>query len=381
MKLLFMVRDLGLGGVERCVALVSERLVEHGFDVTIAMLGGNRNLWQAHTTKVRVVDLSGTWHGKQPWTWLSGWRAARALAKEADVVIAATFLMPLYMAWAATLGQGKRLIAWVHGPKAELDAFARMNPIHRTACQMLYRRIPELIFVSDHARQSMSRWIELPSQPGWQVLPNFVEAQPAHPVSGARPRDPLRLLFVGRIAEEKQPLLWLDTLQVLAARGVAAHLTIVGDGPLQGWLADEAQRRQLLDHLEFAGRRDNVTDYLHAADILLLTSNFEGCPLVVLEAMQVGLPVVSTNAGGVYELFGERQDDFIVQQSSGEAIAAKIAAQLPHHAELAAWLMVRARNYTPEALLEKWMTLLKSPHRRPPDGTALRNKSIDRSSS
>lgn len=361
MKIVFFVRDLGLGGVERCVTLVAAGLAARGFEVTIALLGGKRNLWP--TPGVHIVDLSSVWHGKKPWTWFTGWRAARALAKEADVVIAATFLMPLYMAWAATFGLKKRLIAWVHGPKYELDAFAHMNLIHRTACQFIYRRVTEILCVSDHTRQSLARWLGMPVQPGWQVMPNFVEALPGGFTSPStdKPHTPLQLLFVGRIAEEKQPQLWLDTLEALAARGLPAELTVLGEGPLQNWVKTEAARRSLTVH--FYGQIGDVSEFMRRADWLLLTSRFEGFGLVVLEAMQVGLPVVSTDSGGVNDFFQQRVDEFVVAEATGAALAAKIAEQLPHHAKIGAWLEHRARDYEPEVLLGKWVALLE---RNPP---------------
>ncbi|SFN84224.1 Glycosyltransferase involved in cell wall bisynthesis [Formivibrio citricus] len=390
MKILFFVRDLGLGGVERCVSLVAEGLAASGFEVTIALLGGSRNLWEKNTANVRVVDLSPLWHGKRPWTWLAGWRAARRLAKEADVVIAATFLMPLYMAWAATIGLKKRLIGWVHGPMAELDAFARMNPIHRAACQFIYRRLPETLCVSDHTRQSLARWLGMPIQPGWLVMPNFVEPSvkpreapspqpspargegalvdtsanlPPSPLrgrgDGGEGREhPLQLLFVGRIAEEKQPHLWLDTLEALAARGLPSELTVLGAGPMQEWVKNEAARRRLAVH--FHGQVGGVEDFMRRADWLLLTSNFEGFGLVVLEAMQVGLPVVSTDSGGVNDFFAGRVSEFVVNEATGQALAAKIAEQLPHHAEIGAWLCERAKNYAPAVLLKTWARLLSN---------------------
>lgn len=385
MKILFMVRDLGLGGVERCVALVSEGLAARGFEVTIAMLGGNRNLWQKHTDSVRVVDLSTVWHGRKPWTWLAGWRAARALAKESDVVIASTFLMPLYMGWASTLGLRKRLIAWVHGPKYELDAFARMNPVHRNACQFIYRRVPEILCVSGHTRDSLARWLKMPVQPGWKVMPNFVApAQPSPPASlpqageGSKVPDeavdtpsslagegwregakrPLQLLFTGRIAEEKQPHLWLDTLEALARRGLPAELTVLGLGPLQGWVESEAARRKLTVHVH--NQIGGVEEFMRRADWLLLTSSFEGFGLVVLEAMQLGLPVVSTDSGGVNDFFQDRVAEFVAAEASGEALAALIAGQLPRYAEIAAWEQQRARGYAPGILLEKWTRLLEN---------------------
>ncbi|GHD66845.1 glycosyltransferase [Jeongeupia chitinilytica] len=363
MRLLFVVRDLGLGGVERCVVLVGSWLAAHGFEVSVAMMGGSRNLWGTRSAALNIVDLSGTWHPKKPWTWPAGWGALRGLARRHDVVIAATFLMPLYITWAATRGLGKRVLGWVHGPLFEVDERARMNPIHRRACQFIYRRLGELVFVSAHARDSMSKWLATePGQgvpPGWRVIPNFVEAQPLRPAG--LPHRPARLLFVGRVAEEKQPALWLDALVALANAGHAATLTVVGDGPLLPWLEDEAARRGLVDRLIVAGRQDDVGPWLANADWLLLTSLFEGCPLVVLEAMQAGLPVVSTRAGGVYELFAGRDVDFVTAEPTGAALAALIVAQAPHHAELAAWLRQRSEAYSPDALGARWLQLLEHP--------------------
>ncbi|KAF0814544.1 N-acetyl-alpha-D-glucosaminyl L-malate synthase [Andreprevotia sp. IGB-42] len=362
MKVLFLVRDLGLGGVERCVALVGEGLAQQGVTVSVAMLAGNRNLWTDRTGALDIIDLSAHWHGRKPWTWLAGWRAVRRLAREHDVVIAATFLAPLYMGYAATLGLGRRFIGWVHGPLAELDAFARMNPLHRAACRFVYRRVHELIFVSQHARDSMARWLGQPAVPAWLVLPNFVDARQPQAQALSVDDGVLKLLFVGRIAEEKQPQLWLDTLAALDAQPLPVQLTVVGDGPLQPWLQAEASRLGMDGQLLLAGRSDQVGDYLAQADVLLLTSNFEGCPLVVLEAMAAGVPVASTDAGGVYELFGERRADFVTTTASGVALAALIATQMPpRRAALSAWLRERALAYSATATLARWLNLLEKP--------------------
>ena len=409
-KVAIFLRDLGLGGVERCAVLVGEALAARGFTVTLVLLGGNRNLWSSRISQVQFVDLSSVWQPLKPWTWLAGWRAARRIAREHDVVIAGTFLLPLYMAYAATLGlkkrvspkrtcvasagvtrsqqrshrngqladedggqrttksrpaqqQACRVIGWVHGPFYELDQFAKMNPIHRIACQFVYRRLDELVFVSNHAKDSMARWLgmslEAGPKPSWQVLPNFVDAAQSMPIAVPRvDATPLRLVFIGRIAIEKQPQLWLDTLAALNAKNVAAHLTVVGDGPLEDWLQNEITQSGLSAQITLAGRQDNVSNYLAQADVLLLTSSFEGCPLVVLEAMPMGVMVASTDAGGVYELFAERRDEFVVHQASGEALAHLIIAQQSHAAELSEWLTQRAKHYSQAALIERWVALL-----------------------
>ncbi|WP_047391287.1 glycosyltransferase [Chitinibacter sp. ZOR0017] len=360
-RVAILLRDLGLGGVERCAVLVGEGLYALGFEVTLVLLGGSSNLWRERIKQVKVVDVSTQWQPLRPQTWWRGWRAVRQIVRGHDVVLAGSFLLPLYMAYAASFGLGKRVIGWVHGPLFELDQFARMNPVHRHACQWVYRRLAELVFVSEHARTSLARWLETPPRAGWQVLPNFVDAEQDWPHWQARaPGAPLRLLFVGRIAEEKQPQLWLDTLSALNLRGIAATLTIVGDGPMQAELAAQVAERQLGAQIHFAGRQADVAAYLAQADVLLLTSSFEGCPLVVLEAMPMGVLVASTNAGGVYELFGDRRSDFVVADATGAALAELIERQQERALVLQNFLFKRAQHYAQSQILARWASLLAS---------------------
>lgn len=380
MHVVFIVRDLGLGGVAHCVALVAHGLANRGITVEILVLESHTNRWTQLLSHVKVTDLTEVWRAKKPWTWFAAWYAVRKKIKCADVVIAATFLMPLYMAWAATRGLSNRLVTWVHGPMAELDAFARMNPVHRFACKRLYLRLPNIICVSDHTRRSLARWLNTSVRPSWVVLPNFAEPSepcPSHTSSKISkqhkeaddtcqvlrdeshvPSLPLQLLFVGRIAEEKQPHLWLDTIDSLRLRGIPAYLTVLGEGPLEGWLEKEATRRGLAAQLNLIGPIENVNSFMRQADWLLLTSQFEGFGLVVLEAMQIGLPVVSTDSGGVCELFDGRIDDFITPVQSGAALADKIITQWAQYQEISTWARHRAQTYAPTPCLDRWVAYL-----------------------
>jgi len=131
---------------------------------------------------------------------------------------------------------------------------------------------------------------------------------------------------------------------------------VLGEGPLHDWVQAEAARRQL--SVRILGHIGGVEDYMRAADWLVLTSNFEGFGLVVLEAMQVGLPVVTTNSGGVCDFFAGRQDEFVTTEASGDALAKLIEAQLPRYPEIADWCIRRAQDYAPRRMLDEWESLL-----------------------
>ena len=95
----------------------------------------------------------------------------------------------------------------------------------------------------------------------------------------------------------------IEACALLRAEGRTVRLVLVGDGPERA--AREAQvASAALEGVLFLGMRDDVGDLLAAADLLVLPSLFEGLPLVVLEAMAVGLPVVATRIGGTVEALG-----------------------------------------------------------------------------
>lgn len=134
-----------------------------------------------------------------------------------------------------------------------------------------------------------------------RVQPARRDAAAVRAELGAQDR-PL-LLAVNRLAEQKGLDVLLAAAKRWKERDPAPLVVVAGDGPLE----DELNRAITWDDLpvRLLGRRSDVPDLLAAADVYVLTSVWEGRPLVIQEAMQVGLPVVTTAAGGVPELVGD----------------------------------------------------------------------------
>ena len=115
--------------------------------------------------------------------------------------------------------------------------------------------------------------------------------------------DPV-LLFVGRLAGVKGVPLLLEALAALAPAHPALRLRLIGDGPDRAALEARAIRLGLADRVEFLGYRSQseVADALAGAQIFVLPSFAEGVPVVLMEAMAAGLPVVTTQIAGIPEL-------------------------------------------------------------------------------
>jgi glycosyltransferase involved in cell wall biosynthesis len=144
---------------------------------------------------------------------------------------------------------------------------------------------------------------------------------PAEPLlarpSGAR----LVVGAIGRLDEQKG----VDRLVAAAEQTAQVHLLLVGDGPERAALEARAAVLGLTDRVTVTGWTDRATDYLSSLDVLALSSDYEGLPLVVLEAMHAGLPVVASDVGSVAEAVAHEQTGLLVPAGDEAALAAALA--------------------------------------------------------
>jgi glycosyltransferase involved in cell wall biosynthesis len=118
---------------------------------------------------------------------------------------------------------------------------------------------------------------------------------------------PAGALVVGTVASLSPPKaqhVLLEAFALLRRREPGAHLVVAGEGGERERLVDLARRLDLGPSVHLLGRRTDVPRVLRALDVFALSSEREGTPIAVMEAMQAGLPVVSTAVGGVPDLLG-----------------------------------------------------------------------------
>ncbi len=119
------------------------------------------------------------------------------------------------------------------------------------------------------------------------------------------PLDATVVITVAVFRRQKRLDLWLTAASQIVQQAPNSHFIIVGDGPLRVEVESLRDSLGLRDRVHLTGLQEDVKPFLAAADLFMLTSDFEGLPLAVIEAMAAGLPVVSTRAGGVPDLVGE----------------------------------------------------------------------------
>jgi glycosyltransferase involved in cell wall biosynthesis len=153
----------------------------------------------------------------------------------------------------------------------------------------------------------------------------YVAARQAHL---ARPSTSgSRIAFLGRLVPVKRVDLLLDVAATLSRREPGRwHVEIVGDGPLRDSLASSAAAQGLQGTVTFHGFRADAIDVLAGCDVLAFTSDHEGTPMAALEALAVGVPVVSRRVGGMPELLEGASPSMLVDSNRPEDLADALAA-------------------------------------------------------
>jgi colanic acid/amylovoran biosynthesis glycosyltransferase len=139
----------------------------------------------------------------------------------------------------------------------------------------------------------------------------------------AAPDRPLRILTVGRLTPKKGHAILLDALALLHTEGIAVEAEVVGDGAHRAALEQRAHALGLSDAVTFAGTlgQHEIRPCFERADVFCLPSFAEGVPVVLMEAMAMELPVVTTRVMGIPELVADGENGMLVPPGRADALA------------------------------------------------------------
>ncbi len=130
-----------------------------------------------------------------------------------------------------------------------------------------------------------------------------------------------RVGFVGRLSEEKSVDTLIRAMVIVLSEIADVRCMIVGTGPLESQLRSYCETLNISKWIEFIGYKENSFEALREMDVFVLPSRSEGCPIVILEAMAMGLPVVATDVGGNPELVVHNQTGLLFPAGDEQKLA------------------------------------------------------------
>ena len=342
-KVLRVIARLNMGGPALHVAYLTAGLAPRGYDTTLVAgtlaRGESSMSFVAEGLGVRVVQIDELHREVLPI------RDASAVLRLADIIRRERpLILHSHTAKAGAIGRLAALLARDARPPLIVHTFhghvlrGYFDPIRATGFRLLERALARvstaLVAVSPQVRDDL---VELGVAPADKFavvrLGINLEARVATAAENRAetrrqlgiPPDRFTVGWVGRMTGVKRTDDVLLAFKRLGELGVDACLCLVGDGPDRDALEERAHQLGIMRRCLFLGYQEDVAPFYGAFDAFLLTSANEGTPVVAIESLATGVPVVATAVGGVPDVVRDGEGGFLVAPGAVDELAERLA--------------------------------------------------------
>jgi glycosyltransferase involved in cell wall biosynthesis len=350
MHILFTLKDYQTGGGVECVQQrLAEQFLQDGRRVSFFVMNGD---------SPNVDGAPSTAGGG------SGWRGLltsiillrQLIRREGVTHLIGAKEQANLCAWFATLGSSCKVIYSRH---AALDCAEQKTGL--ASLRLLYALYlcgsGKVVAVSQGLRQSLTGLMPW-GQPRIRYCPNAVITEQLlraaqAPLPGGVPHH--YWLGIGRLVQPKGFHLLLEAYALAAQQRVLPYLVIAGDGPMRASLEEQANRLGIERQVHFTGHLRNPYPLIRQARMLVLSSLHEGLPTVLVEALALGTPVVSTDCGsGPRELLDNGRLGRLVNVDDVPALAEALLDSLNNAAPARPSVSEAIRPYTSQYAAEAY---------------------------
>lgn len=333
-KLMILTHDLAIGGLQQVVVNICKYIDRKQFDVSVLCL----NSFGEFTADIQKLDIP-----------------VSCLPKKAN--------KPDYLSFikvAKIFKEEKIQIVHTHNTQAFIDGViaGKMTGVERIVHTDHARAFPDkrrymfvewllshftdnIVGVSNHTGENLIKFEKISPQK-IVIIPNGVDAEKlSKKIDIEQKRKELliakRYPIIGlgvRLTEQKGITYLLNAMPAIIKKYPNITLLIAGDGPLGDELKREAQNLGLISekYVRFIGARTDMHEIIKILDLYILPSLWEGLPMVILEALAVGCPVVATDVGGVMDAINDGVTGYLVTPGDHKQLENKIIKVLDDEA-------------------------------------------------
>lgn len=323
------LHDFSTGGSERIAIRLANRWADSGRRVTL-LCGTEQGAARTLVSPAVHVEMCQPETVRSPWSRLQlGWRLTKQVRAHApDIVFSPGNFHMIVLAVLARTAFAKRpaFLSKLSNPVRRPGFRRRLERIADTIIRIVARPVDGLVAMSpamgDEARLvfGASRVVE--------ILEPVLDDDATPPAGVAANHEGPLIVCAGRLCVQKDFMTALRAFALLP-ESLNAKLLILGEGPLRSALQRERDRLGIAGRLEMPGHVRDVLPYFAQADLLLMTSRYEGYPAVLIEAIAAGLPIVTTACSlAIHEVIPADCFGTVVKSRDPVAIAAAIKDRL-----------------------------------------------------
>ena len=343
----------GAGGAERQIVLLSNQLAKRGHNVTLCVLAENNSNYLIDNA-VNVIDLSYAEGVGKLRIVRRFWALRKAICQISPEIIINYNLQSAYFCLALPKGKRGKVIYSERGDPYD----GEYSGILRMVRDYTVSHIDGLVFQSEGARDFFPEPVRKRSI----IIHNSVNVpQGRFPIPKCREK---RIVSVGRLHPQKNQRLLIKAFSLIAQIYPEYILDIYGDGNLREELLKQADSLGLSERIHIYASRKDVWECIHKAALFVLTSDYEGMPNALMEAMALGLPCISTDCrpGGARTLIENGVNGYVVPRQDAEKLAQKMDDLLANDVE-ARRIGREARHlqstHSDSVIFNKWDEFLK----------------------
>lgn len=298
-KIVFFIGSLEFGGAERVLSILASRLANQGYAVTILMYY-NRSVCYLLDANVQVTSVEAECSSKQILRRMS-W--IRSYVKN-NFDLGISFLAPFNMLFiTATLGlKTPILVADRNDPRRVPN-----NSILRLARDVLYCFSNHVVAQTQANKAYFSKIVQNKTT----VIPNPISPALIKGDALIQSKEQV-LVTVGRLADAKNHAILIRAFSRVKQTHPTYQLHIYGDGSLKEALQEQIDALNMSDSIILKGTSNCIFDEIKTAQLFVLSSYYEGMPNALIEAMCLGLPVVSTKVSGAVDFIEDKENGLLV---------------------------------------------------------------------
>jgi len=320
--ILHLIESLEFGGAEKVVVHLANKLSKH-YTISVCITKRRGELEKLLNKSIKVYYLN-TGEGNS--FELPNKLKSLIIDNNIDIVQCHNWGLYLEATLATKLSRRAKLINTVHGHYTQYpDGIASTIKIYlrhileRIASFYTYK----IITVSDSIQDYIINDIHI-SKNKLLTIHNGITALELDNSIEKNRSPTMKLITVGRLAKIKNHKLLLEALKISITHGALVTLTIIGDGPEKSSLIETTESLGLSEHVSFLGFRTDISPLLQSHDVFVLSSDYEGVSIAILEAMSIGLPVIATDVGGNSEVVVDSSTGYIVVKGDAQMLASAI---------------------------------------------------------
>lgn len=347
MKVTFLIPSMSGGGAERVISILADEFVKKGLEVSILMTAGNECVYDLdpHVRLFQAGEKTGGSIVKRISRLIKMRQYFRA--NRDNILIA---FEPDAAFWSSIAKTGLS-VPMLSSERNDPASFGNSK-----ARAIAYHNSSGIVFQTQEAREYFPVQIQ---KKGW-VIPNPLRDDLPVPYTGERKKT---IVCVGRFEEQKNHKLLLKAYAKFSEKHPEYTLHLYGRGSLEGEIRMLADMLHIENSVVFEGFKKNITAEILDAGMFVLSSDYEGISNSLLEAMAVGMPVISTDCpcGGSRMCIQDGVNGCLVPVGDAEALAAsmeRIAEDVDFSARLGKEAAGIRTAFSAEVIAEKWIAVL-----------------------